>query len=533
MSIKAKINLGVPPLGAVVPWYKSSALKLNTALPSYISQFDKNRYYNSTVGVRAFPYTATRASNAMMWDSQGRLVWAPANMLLNSASLSTQSVTVSSGAPYTLSFYGTGEIVLSDGGSGTLTGTGANDRVSLSFTASTTSVTFTVTGTVTNAQLEMTGIDSPKPYNATTGTAYYGPRLDYNPATGAARGLLVEAVATNNCPQSFPSTSSGTNVTITQDTSFHGFPTNLATANGASAGHFMFTSSVTPTASATLRLSAVVKADTESRVQLTASSAWAATDVYANFNMTTGTVLAVGAGASNATITPLGNGWHLIGLTCTASGTPGAGTAVVLAFIDSDAATRIQANTLTTSFYYTFLGHYEHVYGDLSLIPTYGAAATRAADIVSESTDTWLDNTKGTMYAAVEAEAVNTGFPNVFWISTAGTDRTALYFNASSGGYVMEVRAASTTTAQQGVTAPYVGVGVVKGAGRYTTNDCVMSRAGTNTGGDATVTMPASLAEVRLGMSGGAANQLNGWIREVRYYPDASASNAQLNTLTT
>jgi hypothetical protein len=166
--------------------------------------------------------TFSRAGNATQYDSQGRNVWAPANMLLNSATLSTQTVSAgfSSGSPLTVSFTGTGSIALSGGGSGTLNGTGANDRVSLNFTASSGSVTLTVSGDVRLAQLERTGVDSPKAYVATTGSAEYRPRLDYNPATLAPRGLLVEESRTNsvlnsvNLAANTPLTQSGATLTV-------------------------------------------------------------------------------------------------------------------------------------------------------------------------------------------------------------------------------------------------------------------------------------------------------------------------------
>jgi len=80
------------------------------------------------------------------------------NLLLNStidgANLATQNVTVTAQA-YTLSFYGTGQIVLSGTASATVTGTGAYPtRKTLTFTPTAGTLTLTVTGTVQYAQLE-------------------------------------------------------------------------------------------------------------------------------------------------------------------------------------------------------------------------------------------------------------------------------------------------------------------------------------------------------------------------------------------
>ena len=74
------------------------------------------------------------------------------NKLLNSATISTQSVTTVA-AQYTLSFTGTGSITLSGTATGTLAGTGANTRVSLSVTPTAGTLTLTVTGSVTLAML--------------------------------------------------------------------------------------------------------------------------------------------------------------------------------------------------------------------------------------------------------------------------------------------------------------------------------------------------------------------------------------------
>jgi hypothetical protein len=87
--------------------------------------------------------------------AQGLLIEeARTNLVLNSATLATQSVTVTAVA-HTLSFYGTGTVVLSGAFVGTLVGSGAfPTRSTLTFTPTAGTLTLTVTGSVTQAQLE-------------------------------------------------------------------------------------------------------------------------------------------------------------------------------------------------------------------------------------------------------------------------------------------------------------------------------------------------------------------------------------------
>ena len=78
------------------------------------------------------------------------------NFINGMAAPVTQNVTVAAVA-HTLSFYGTGSITLSGVATGTLSGTGANDRVALTFTPTPGTLTLTVSGTVTRAQIEARG----------------------------------------------------------------------------------------------------------------------------------------------------------------------------------------------------------------------------------------------------------------------------------------------------------------------------------------------------------------------------------------
>lgn len=77
------------------------------------------------------------------------------NLLLNSASLSTQTVTVSAVA-YTISFYGAGVITFSGAATAVITGTGAYpSRTTYTFTPTAGALVVTVTGLAVNAQLEL------------------------------------------------------------------------------------------------------------------------------------------------------------------------------------------------------------------------------------------------------------------------------------------------------------------------------------------------------------------------------------------
>ncbi|MCX6217622.1 hypothetical protein [Spirosoma sp.] len=140
-------------------------------------QYMPSLFLDFSKGVMPSGLTFTRASIGSRWNASGqmetiasgvpRIDYDPVtlacrgllielsstNILLNSDTLSTQSVTVTATAR-TLSFYGTGTVDLSGAATGTLTGTGANQRVSLTFTPASGTLTLTVTGSVRYANLE-------------------------------------------------------------------------------------------------------------------------------------------------------------------------------------------------------------------------------------------------------------------------------------------------------------------------------------------------------------------------------------------
>lgn len=142
------------------------------------------------------------ASLRTIIDATGALTSAPNQALLNNATLSTQSVTVTPAWNYMLSFFGTGSITLSGAATGTLSGTGASNQVYLKITApSAGSLTLSVSGSVTAAVLSaVTYETTPRPGDQviTTSAQFYGPAFDYSQSSiGAPLGLRIEESRTN------------------------------------------------------------------------------------------------------------------------------------------------------------------------------------------------------------------------------------------------------------------------------------------------------------------------------------------------
>ena len=178
MRGSAVFRTGIAPGGALAgPWVRNPLWTRARAVPSLDLRFADNKsLVDAVTGASLVTFTRastgtyvgsdgvlqTAATNEARFDhnpttgeSLGLLVEeARTNLLLNSATLSTQSVTVAAAAN-TLSFYGTGTVTLTGvSTAGPLAGTGANNRVSLTFTPTVGVLILTVSGSVTNAQLE-------------------------------------------------------------------------------------------------------------------------------------------------------------------------------------------------------------------------------------------------------------------------------------------------------------------------------------------------------------------------------------------
>lgn len=124
--------------------------------------------------------------------SQLRIEDTRTNVFLQSATGATQNITLTAQI-YTLSFLGTGSVTLSGTATGTLNGTGANNRVQLSFTPTAGAVTFTVTGDVRQVNVEAGAFASNWIPTTTTSATRFNETAQF---TGFVNGLLGRSAGT-------------------------------------------------------------------------------------------------------------------------------------------------------------------------------------------------------------------------------------------------------------------------------------------------------------------------------------------------
>lgn len=352
--------------------------------------------------------TFTRTgSTATRVNSAGLIEECRTNLLLNSATLSTQNVTVVA-APYTLSFFGTGTVTLSGTGSGSLVGTGANDRVSLTFTPTAGTLTLTVSGSVTSAQLEignvMTNYIATTSAAVTVGTIANIPRLDYT--GGGCPKLLLEPTRTNSVIYSemFDNsawTKSLTDVSGNMIVSPDGYQsadllipnTTLSSSHRVERGGGSVTTPNIYTGSVFVKYGGYDYVNIELTNYLAASFTYRfSTGVISN---------ATGAGlvAGSPKAENYGNGWIRLSLSSTLPS--GNGTAVVrINFRNNSNSANFAGDGVSGVYAWGY--QLELGSNPTSYIPTWNASVTRNLDIcVKNSISSLIGQTEGTFFADI------------------------------------------------------------------------------------------------------------------------------------
>lgn len=502
----------------------------------------------------------SRASaDATMFDSTGKLTYAPNNLLLQSGDLTDSSwiksaFSISSG------------VADPDGGTNafTLTATGASASLvqsptpngpnaissiwvrlrsgsitsaSLNDPKNTVNVPITITSTWTlfsthsdtagiatlnlglsnssgaaidvyHPQVEIVTYEtSPRAYNPTTSSPYYGPRFDYawNGSAWVATRLMDEEQRTNLV---FPSASvggSGWNaaaITFTANATTSPDGTNTAyliKEDGTTADHVFFFL-VTVTSGATYTWSVFAKAKERSWLAL---SAYDGTNHWSYFNLGSGTVGSSDAG-NTASIQSVGNGWYRCILTRSVSS--------VSATITVGPTTGDGVHSYAgdgTSGIYAWGADIEPGSFATSYIPTTSAAVTRSADIVQLT---------GAALTALQASAAsiiveNDTYPNdpsfQYIVGFSAGDGSGLVYNGSA---FTEWNGSANLTGNSSTRGTIDRVGLAfSGAGRS-----IVSNGGT-VASDGGVIAGAAFPTIYLGSNGGASI-LNGHIRSLAIY---------------
>lgn len=399
-----------------------------------------------------------------------------------------------------------------------LTGAPLDSRIT--FTRSTTATFFG-----SNGSLQTAAIDAP--------------RFDYNPATLAPLGLLIEEERTNlqtyseqfdNAAWAKSGSSITADVIVSPSGSLDG---DKIVESATTAEHAIFPANYSAT-STTLTASVYIKAAERTSVLLQIAN-FATGSALCRFNLSNGTA---GSPSSNtgdytnvsATIINAGNGWYRCTLTAT-KGTTNSNNYFVIG-LDTGSTNYYEGNGVSGAFLYG--AQLEVGAFATSYIPTVASTVTRAADIAtmtSANFSSWYNASEGTFVASFEAS------PNTYTTYLAASNGTvaqnsmhmdndgsgnmrAAYYSGSSAVALLSLGAVGTLNA------------VNKIATAYSVNDFAASRNGAAAVTDTAGAVPSGVDRLNIGAdpSGAAVNVSNTHIRTITYYP-SRLSNTQLQAL--
>jgi hypothetical protein len=397
---------------------------------------------------------------------------------------------------------------------------------------------------VWGGQLEpVTYQTTPGTYNATTASAYYGPRFDYDPITLAPRGLLIEEARTNlltyseqfdNAIWGKSNATVAANVTASPDGTTNA---DAITEDSATSTHGVSQISGS-TATGAFSFSVFVKANGRSGVNLFLRDGGGGSIAEAFFNLSaatatvSGMILQTGWSAASAAIQVLANGWYRCVISATADGTL---TQAKTGFIRLNNGTGSNPNYAGngTSGIFAYGAQLEAGAFATSYIPTVASTVTRNADIATmtgTNFSTWFNAAAGTFIADFDVGGVDTSTRRKVWNgSDAGNQRLALRaFDVTINYPIAAIGTGSTVISLNG-TALAANT-VTRIAVAYGANSA-LSQNGASPATDATANS-VLVTSLGIGHDQVAIGQyLNGHIRAIAYY-NTRLPNTQLQTLT-
>ena len=388
---------------------------------------------------------------------------------------------------------------------------------------------------VTGYQLEpVTYQTTPSTYVATTASAYYGPRFDYDPVTRVPDGLLIEEARTNLLTYSEQvDNAAWTKVAASITANATSAPSGVVAADtlieGTTASiHCAYQIATRSAGVATYTFSTFFKAFSTNRYIKLQIADGPTTNYSSVFiNPVTGTIVGsvtnVGFTAGSATVVPVGNGWYrgIITATTDAVSTQIGGQVYL--------ATTASVDNYTgdgVSGVYVWGAQIELGAFATSYIPTIAATVTRSADAASltgTNFSSWYNQTEGTWVLGYQTAFTGAAPASAFMIALDSSSTKRHMYVASTAQTFSNFDGTNILSAAQNST----GI-VAKSASAYSATEKVIVSLGGSVATGPVVAGYSTGTSVLL-PSGG--NNFNGHIRQIAYY-NTRLPNATLQALT-
>ena len=367
-------------------------------------------------------------------------------------------------------------------------------------------------------------------------SAINAPRFEYNPATLAALGLLIEGQRTNSLTYSAEFDNAAwtkvrSSVTANATTSPDGTANadKLVEDTTASNTHLMNVGSISFTSGTSYSYSVYVKAAERSQITLLfgGTAFGSGTGSQTLFDLTTVTATNLSGVSATTSITAVGNGWFRCTATLAATA-----TAADLVQIRLASAGSVSYTGNGTSGLFLWGAQLEDGAFTTSYIPTVAAAVTRAADIAfitGADFTSWYNQSEGTFVVSASLIS-NSGSrvwidvgPNAGFGTTAYITQTSTAISIAPGSPPVNLFSQVSTTTLTNKTAMAL-----------INNNSVIAVSGTLGTADTSCTVPASATRLAIGSpiwDLGGGSTINGRISQITYY-NVRLADVQLQAAT-
>jgi hypothetical protein len=251
-----------------------------------------------------------------------------------------------------------------------------------------------------------------------------------------------------------------------------------------------------------------------------------ALNINAYFNLSTGSTGTVGAGVTNATIKPVGNGWYR----CSISGTSTIATDFGLIVFTATGNGVVSYTGDGVSGIYLWGAQLEAGAFPTSYIPTEALAVTRNADVATmtgTNFSDWYNPTEGSLYAE-GSHQIAAGLNLVIAEIGDGTANNLIELYGTNNGqgnaYIASGGSVSATIAVNSTFPSNTNGKVIVG---FKQNSFQIAGNGALGTSDASGNMPVSPTALYIGRFGGNSAYWNGVIKKIMYWPQR-LTNAEL-----